>query len=107
MADVIEKLKSWPRKKFPSICFVVNKEGQLKGYIRTAELAFWAPTAVVGSVMSESAYLLPEKPIEDAQVLLQQGQVLVPVIDPVQKILGVLSWAELSENKPKKRFGWF
>ncbi len=107
VAEILEKLKNWPRKKFPSACFIVNKDGQLKGYIRTAELAFLAPTAVAGSVMSESHSLSPEKPAKEAKPLLQQGQVLVPVIDGSQVILGTLSWAELLENKPKKRFGWF
>lgn len=108
VSEVVEKLKNMPRKKLPAACFIVaGKEGKLKGFIRTAELVFFAPNALAGSVMSEVKSLLATDAAQNARDILQQGQPLVPVVDETSALLGVLSLVELSVAPVKKRFGWF
>lgn len=111
VAEMIEKLKTMPRKKLPLACLITSgKEGKLKGIIRTAELAFFAPTSLAGSVMTEVAALKVSSPAKEAQLLLEKGQCLVPVTDEEGIALGILSLAEFACPTPpaaKKRFGWF
>ncbi|MBR3603360.1 MAG: magnesium transporter [Elusimicrobiaceae bacterium] len=108
LSDIVEKLKTLPRKKLPTACFVTDKNGKLKGFIRTAELAFYAPVSTAGSVMSEAQALLPEQPAEKAQAILDQGQPLVAVVDQAGILLGVLGNTHAVAPIPaKKRFGWF
>ena len=108
VADVLEKLKTIPRKKLPLACLIVGgKEGKLKGIIRTAELAFFAPNSLVGSVMGEVKSLSLGSTAQEAQSLLQL-QPLVPVLDENGVPQGILTLAELmGRTTTKKRFGWF
>lgn len=109
LTDIIEKLKTLPRKKLPAACFVSAKDGKLKGFIRTAELAFYAPQSTAGSVMSDVLALTAQSPLEQAQKIFEQGQPVVPVTDENGVILGILT-PQMTAEKPgekKKRFGWF
>ena len=108
VADIIEKLKNFPRKKLPAFCLILGKEGEIKGAIATAELLFCPLQAQAGSIMHPVTSVLADKPITDAYAVLKQGQPIVPVVDSAQIVLGVLSWEEVYQGKPvKKRFGWF
>ncbi len=110
IAEILEKLKTLPRKKLPAACLIIaGKEGKLKGIIRTVELAFFAPGSLAGSVMSEVKSLSATALAEGAREILAQGQLIVPVVDADCVPLGVLSLAELCAAPParRKRFGWF
>lgn len=109
LADVIEKLKNMPRKKLPLACFVTDKNGKVKGFIRSAELAFYESVSTAGSVMSPAQSVLPTAQAEAALKIIEQGQPLVPVTDKDGVLLGVLGGAVLAAETParKKRFGWF
>ncbi len=107
LTDLIEKLKTLPRKKLPAACLVCAKDGTLKGYIRTAELAFYAPASTAGSVMTEAKALAPQAALTQARELLLQGQPLVPVVDEKGRVLGVVGAEQLPPPQAKKRFGWF
>ena len=109
VSDIVDKLKTLPRKKLPAACVIVNKDGQAKGFIRTAELVFYSLNAVVGSVMSEIKTLPAAQAAEQARGLLEQGQPLVPVTDAQGVVLGILTEQILFTAAPakKKRFGWF
>ena len=108
LSDMVEKLKTLPRKKLPAACFVTDKNGKLKGFIRTAELAFYAPVSTAGSVMSEVQALHPQQEAAQAQSIMEQGQPTVPVTDPDGILLGVLNGNITASPAPaKKRFGLF
>lgn len=108
--EIIEKLKTIPRKKLSEACLVVSgKDGKLKGMIRYAELVFFESDLLAGSVMGEVKSILPQAKADNAHEILRQGQPFVPVADEDGVPLGVLSWAELQEVPiaRKKKFGWF
>lgn len=108
LTDIIEKLKTLPRKKLPAACLVAARDGKLKGFIRTAELAFYAPQSTAGSVMSDVQTVAPQAPLAQAQQILDGGQPLVPVTDENGVTLGVLAPQTLPAGADKKkRFGWF
>ena len=49
VGEMIEKLKTMPRKKLPLACLIVGgKEGKLKGVVRTSELSFFAVDSLAG-----------------------------------------------------------
>ncbi len=107
LADLIEKLKTLPRKKLPAACLVCAKDGTLKGFLRTAELAFYAPASTAGSVMTEAKGLPPQACLAQVRELLLQGQPVVPVVDEKNRVLGVVSADPVPPAATKKRFGWF
>ena len=110
IAEIIEKLNVLPRKKLPLACLIVSgKGGQLKGIIRTSELAFFDKNSLAGSVMSEVKPVAPDTSAESVRNILLKEQPLLPVVDKDNVPLGTLSLVELnaSETKHKKRFGWF
>ncbi|MBO7238483.1 MAG: magnesium transporter [Elusimicrobiaceae bacterium] len=110
VAEMIEKLKTLPRKKLPAACLVVAaKDGKLKGIVRSAELAFFSENSLAGSIMSEVKSVPPQTDAQTVREILLQGQPLVAVVDADNVPLGVLSLAELSTEKikRKKKFGWF
>jgi len=108
VCEIIEKLKTMPRKKLPLACLVVGgKEGKLKGLIRTAELAFFTSDSLAGSVMSNVKSINLATPAATAREILQI-QPLVPVVDENNVPQGILTLTELAAIPPaKKRFGWF
>lgn len=108
VADIIDKLKTWPRKKLPLACVIVSKDNKVKGILRTAELAFFPAEAVAGSVMSEAQCLQAAVLSTQAAPILQQGQPVVPVAGQEGELLGILTAEDLADKQSrKKRFGWF
>lgn len=108
LSDIIEKLKTLPRRKLPAAVLVVSKDGKLKGFIRTAELAFYTPASTAGSVMTESKALSARAEVQEAQAIFAAGQPLAPVTDDNNVPLGVLTPERAAKKDPvKKRFGWF
>lgn len=109
LSDMIEKLKTLPRKKLPAACLVTARDGKLKGFVRTAELAFYAPASTAGSVMSEAHSLPPQALLAQAQKIFDAGQPLAPVTDENGVAIGVITPEQTGNIPPvrKKRFGWF
>lgn len=108
ISEIVEKLKTLPRKKLPLACLVLSKEGKAKGFIRTAELSFYPANSLAGSVMSEVQSVAAKAAANQARLVIAQGQPLVPVVDESGVVLGTLSLAELAATPAKKkRFGWF
>ena len=105
LAQLIERLKNLPRKKIPSLCLVTDKEGVLKGVIRPAELAFYPANSVAGSVMSQSAALLPTDTLARAREMFEKTETdALPVVNEQQICLGVLVRAQLPAPTNKKSF---
>lgn len=108
IAEIVEKLKNFPRKKLPLACVIVNKDGVFKGIIPTAELAFFPAASMAGSVMSEAPFIQAAKPASLAKEAFEKGQILVSVVDENNIVLGVLAPSNLTQiPKRKKRFAWF
>ena len=102
--QLIERLKNLPRTKLPSVCFVTAKDGTLKGFIRTPELAFYDVSGVCGSVMTPCQGILPQLSGEQLATYLKEAPTdWVPVVNDKQILLGVLSrFTELTA--PEKPF---
>ncbi len=110
ISEMIGKLKTLPRKKLPVACLVLSKDGKAKGFIRTAELAFYPVNSLAGSIMTDVKSLIATQEVAQAQMLIEQGQPLVPVTDAQGMVLGVITQQEVSAAAPaakKKRFSWF
>lgn len=91
LAALIERLKSLPRKKLPAACYVTGKDGELKGVIRTAELAFYTPQSVCGSVMNPAEFLHPQDKAEKARKTFAEAETdTLPVVNEKGVLLGVL-----------------
>lgn len=91
-AQLIERLKNLPRTKIPAVCFVTGKDGVLKGFIRTTELAFYGQENVCGSIMTPCEGILPQLAGEKLSEKLQEAQLdLIPVINQKQVLIGVLN----------------
>lgn len=101
LAQVIERLKNLPRKKIPALCVVTDKDGVLRGVLRSAELAFYAPASVAGSVMSDSAQLHPTDTLARArEVFAETGAEALPVTDGKNAAVGILlRWQLPAEDK--------
>ncbi len=102
LSQLIERLKNLPRKKIPALCVVTDKDGALKGVLRPAELAFYAPGSVVGSIMSESLFLAPADTLSRAREVFVQAETdALPVVDEKQICVGVLLRAALPQADKK------
>lgn len=100
VADIVTRLKNMPRKKLPEVCFVVAKDGALKGRIRTAELVFYAPESSAGSVMTpDGPYVNVRAGLDEARKLWTEGLLLLPVTDGDGVLVGVLGAREITEEK--------
>ncbi|WP_428073658.1 CBS domain-containing protein [Candidatus Avelusimicrobium luingense] len=101
LAQVIERLKNLPRKKIPALCLVTDKDGTLKGVLRPAELAFYAPSSVAGSVMSTSPSLHPADTLSHArEVFNETGVDALAVVDEKNVAVGILlRWQLPTEDK--------
>ena len=105
---LIERLKNLPRKKLPSVCFITGKNGEWKGVIRTAEMAFFSKEAVCGSVMGPAQVLHLNDKVETARkVFMQVGAEALPVVNESGLLMGFVEERQLPrEEKPFwKRFG--
>ncbi len=102
LAQIIERLKNLPRKKIPALCVVTDKDGVLKGAIRSVELAFYAPGSVAGSIMNESVSLRPEDTFLHARKVFEQTQAeMLPVVNQQQVCVGVVGRASLPVSEKK------
>lgn len=102
LAQLIERLKNLPRKKIPPLCVVTDKSGVLKGVLRPAELAFYAPSCVVGSVMSQSPCLRPEDTLARAREVFAQAETdALPVVNAQQVCVGLLASFGLPASEKK------
>ncbi len=105
LSALVERLKTLPRKKLPIICFVTGKDGELKGVIRTAELAFYAPNSVCGSVMNPTVSLFPRQDAQTArETFLKEQTDILPVTDEKNILLGFLAKQKLPPVPDKKSF---
>ncbi len=107
VAELVSRLKNMPRKKLPSVCYVVDKNGALKGAIPTAELAFFNPQAVCGSVMTHTPALQPQMLLASAgPVFTQEATALLPVVNEQNVLLGVLDRLTVVTSVPAKKTWW-
>jgi magnesium transporter len=91
LVQLVERLKTLPRKKIPLLCVVTDKEGDFKGVIRPAEIAFYAPTSVTGSVMNTSVVLHPEDSFSRAREVFSHADAeVLPVVNDKQICVGIL-----------------
>lgn len=105
LSQLVERLKNLPRKKLPQFCWVLDKEGTLKGVIRSAEIAFYAPQSPAGSVMGETASLRPQAEAAEARKMFADtGVEHLPVTDEKGVLLGVLPLLRLPAEEEKKSF---
>lgn len=96
VSALVEQLKNLPRKKIPQLCFVTSKNGELKGIIRTAELAFYGGESVCGSVMSRCEAACVADPIEKIRARMEQAELAaLPVVNEQQILLGFVEKADL------------
>jgi magnesium transporter len=93
ISALVERLKALPRKKLPAVCFVTGKDNELKGLIRSGEIAFYDAESVCGSVMSSpSPSVRPTTSAQEALALTEREQLpLLPVTDEHNKVLGVVA----------------
>lgn len=107
LSQLVERLKNLPRKKLPSVCWVTDKDGVLKGLIRSAELAFYAPQSAAGSVMSEADFINPVQTAESARKTFEAlGVEQLAVVNEKNVLVGILPLAVLSGAPKEKKSFW-
>lgn len=103
--EILFRLKNMPRKKLPEVCFVTAKDGTLKGRIRTAELAFYAPKSSAGSVMTpDGPRVTVQEPLLAARAHWTEEDFPLPVTDKDGVLVGVLPLSALWV-KPEEKGG--
>jgi len=102
---LVERLKTLPRTKLPHLCFIIGKDNELKGIIRSAELAFYGKETVCGSVMTPCKTLLPTDTLEHAKEVFERTQTdCLPVVNEKTVLLGFIEKYALAKSEPKKSF---
>ena len=97
---LIERLKNLPRKKLPLDCFLTGKAGELKGMIRTAEIAFFGKEAVCGSVMTITETLhLTDKTETAYEVFARLGADVLPVVNEKGILMGFVEERQLPRKE--------
>ena len=105
LSALVERLKALPRKKLPAVCFVVGKDNELKGLIRSGEISFYDAESVCGSVMTSTPCVHPSTSAEDALALAEREQLsLLPVTDNNNTVLGVVAQDVLLRAGREKTF---
>lgn len=105
LSVLVERLKALPRKKLPPVCFVTGKDGELKGMIRSGEIAFYDADSICGSVMSAVPSVRPADSVEHALGLMEEAQLpLLPVTDEKNVVLGVVSQETILRAGREKTF---
>lgn len=108
LSEIVEKLKTMPRRKLPAACFITAKDGSPKGFIRMAELAFYPSSSAAGTVMTPAQTVSVKDAVSTAQTVLAQGQPLAAVVDEEGALVGVLDAGMIAAApKRKKWLGWF
>ena len=108
VAELVARLKNLPRKKLPLACFVTGKNDEFKGVIPTAELVFFNPQAVCGSVMNKTARALkPQDELAAAQaVFAQEETTLLPVVNDDGQLVGILEKEAALTAAPAPKSWW-
>lgn len=108
IAELTQRLKNLPRTKIPPVCFVTGKKDELKGTIRTVELAFFDPQSLCGSVMNKTVHTLkPQEELAAAQGVFAEVQAeALPVVNESQILIGVLEKAALFTFPAAKKTLW-
>lgn len=108
VAELVGRLKNLPRKKLPLVCFVTGRNDELKGVIATAELAFFNPQAVCGSVMRKNARALkPQDSLAAAQALFNEEETAaLPVVNEDGILIGALDKMAVLTAAPAKKTLW-
>jgi magnesium transporter len=98
--DITARLKALPRHKLPPSVYIIDKTGRLGGIIKTAELAFYSPAAVAGSVMTvDFDKLSPAQNLGSAfDIFKRSGLPLLPVVDADGFLIGVLPFFAAAKN---------
>lgn len=100
---LVERLKSLPRTKIPSVCWIVDKSNLLKGYIRTVELSFYGKDTLLGSVMQSCMGVMPTQDVQIARELfLKQDLDVLPVVSEKNSLLGQIAKQDLPVESDKK-----
>ena len=104
MVELIARLKNLPRKKLPLVCFITGRNNEFKGVIPTAELVFFNPQAVAGSVMNKAVRTLKVQDELSAvqTVFAQEGVALLPVVNEDGTLVGALSKEKALTETPTK-----
>ena len=106
-AQLIERLKNLPRTKLPPVCFVTAKDGALKGFIRTPELAFYPSQSVCGSLMTPCEGILPQLSGLALRQRLDTAETdWVPVVNEKQILVGVLNRWQLPKPSAEEKPFW-
>lgn len=104
LSQLVERLKNLPRKKLPSVCWVTDKDGVLKGLIRSAELAFYAPQSAAGSVMSEAEFISPAQTADSARKTFESaGTDMLAVVNEKNVLVGVLPLSAVPVPMPEEK----
>lgn len=108
VAELVARLKNLPRKKLPLVCFVTSKNDEFKGVIPTAELVFFNPQAVCGSVMNKTVRTLkPQDELAAAQALFTEEETtLLPVVNDEGILIGALDKMAVLTAAPAKKTLW-
>lgn len=105
--ELVGRLKNLPRTKLPCLCFVTAKDGTLKGILRTAELAFFNPQAVCGSVMNKMRAVHPQDSLSTVRpIFVQEETSCLPVTDEAGILLGQLDKEIVLVSAPPKKTLW-
>lgn len=106
LSQLVERLKNLPRKKLPQFCWVTDKDGVLRGVIRSAELAFYAPQSAAGSVMTDTASVRPEQTAQTFRKTFEDSACdTLPVTNEKGVLVGVLYMSAVAfEPRDKKPF---
>lgn len=105
VSRLVDRLRTLPRTKLPPVCFVTAKDGSLKGFIRTAELAFYEAENQCGSVMTGCEGILPTLAGNELKNYLKSVDTeLVGVVNEKQILVGVLNRFACLETAAEKPF---
>ena len=108
IAELTQRLKNLPRTKIPSVCFVTGKKEELKGTIRTVELAFFDPQSLCGSVMNKSSrFLRPQDSLTEAHAIFSEAEAeALPIVNEDKVLIGVLEKDALLTPAVTKKTLW-
>ena len=108
IAELTQRLKNLPRTKIPPVCFVTGKKEELKGTIRTVELAFFDPQSLCGSVMNKSSrFLHPQDSLPAAQAAFTEAETeALPVVNEDNILIGVMEKDDLFIPAAAKKTLW-
>lgn len=107
LSQLVERLKNLPRKKLPQFCWVTDKDGVLRGVIRAAELAFYAPQSAAGSVMTDCPSVRPDQPAQTFRKIFEESACdTLPVTDEKGVLVGVLCRSAVPFEPQDKKSFW-